>query len=167
MSTIRFIADLHFGHLNMALKRGFSSVEEHDEHIISQWNKTVQKRDVTYILGDLTMEKKTPYHLLSRLRGVKHVVLGNHDRHQDVPHLLQHVNSVSAMLKYKGFWLTHCPVHPFELERVYGNIYGHVHENIIDHPKYFCVSCENVNYTPVTFQELGIYIPAKPSKDHE
>jgi len=164
MSTIRFIADLHFGHANMAIKRGFLSPEEHDEHIIKKWNNTVSKRDVTYILGDLSMEKKSPYHLLSRLNGVKHVVLGNHDRHQDVAELLKHVHSVSGMIKYKGFWLTHCPVHPVELERVYGNIHGHVHENIINEPKYFCVSCENVDYTPRTFEELNIKIPTKTNK---
>lgn len=166
-STIRFIADLHLSHQNMAIKRGFSSIEEHDEYIIDRWNRTVSKRDVTFILGDVTMEKKSPYHLLSRLRGVKHVVLGNHDRHQDVQELLRHVNSVSGMLKYKGFWLTHCPVHPFELDRVYGNIHGHVHENVIHHPKYFCVSCENVDYTPVTFEQLGIKIPAKTITTNE
>lgn len=161
MHTIRFIADLHLSHLNMATKRGFSSIEEHDELIISNWNSVVSKRDVTYILGDLTMEKKSPYHMLSRLNGVKHVVLGNHDRRQDVPELLKHVKSVCGMIEYKGLWLTHCPVHPFELERVRGNIHGHVHENIIKHPKYFCVSCEVVNYTPVTLEQLGIINPLK------
>jgi calcineurin-like phosphoesterase family protein len=157
-STTRYIADLHLSHLNMAIKRGFSSIEEHDELIIERWNRTVSKRDVTYILGDVTMEKKSPYHMLSRLNGVKHVVLGNHDRHQDVQELLKHVHSVSGIIKHKGLWLTHCPVHPFELERVRGNIHGHVHEKIIHQPKYYCVSCENVDYTPVTLKQLGIEI---------
>jgi calcineurin-like phosphoesterase family protein len=87
MSIVRFIADLHLSHQNMATRRGFSSIEEHDEHIIAQWNSVVSKRDVTYILGDVTMEKSSPYPLLDRLNGLKHVVLGNHDRRQDVPHL--------------------------------------------------------------------------------
>mgnify|MGYP002477993094 CR=1 FL=1 len=59
MSVVRFIADLHLGHTNMAIKRGFLTVEEHDEYIITQWNSVVNKRDVTYILGDITMEKKS------------------------------------------------------------------------------------------------------------
>jgi calcineurin-like phosphoesterase family protein len=157
-STTRYIADLHLSHLSMAIKRGFSSIEEHDEIIIERWNRTVSKRDVTYILGDITMEKKSPYHMLSRLNGVKHVVLGNHDRRQDVQELLKYVTSVSGIILHKGLWLTHCPVHPFELERVRGNVHGHVHEKIIHHPKYYCVSCENVDYTPVTLKQLGIEI---------
>ena len=75
MATVRFIADLHLGHENMAKKRGFSSAEEHDEYVVEMWNSVVGKRDVTYILGDVTMEKKTSYALLERLNGIKHVVL--------------------------------------------------------------------------------------------
>jgi len=39
MSEVLFEGDLHLGHVNMAKWRGFSSVEEHDEYIIDQWNK--------------------------------------------------------------------------------------------------------------------------------
>ncbi len=176
MSTVRFIADLHLGHTNMAIKRGFATAEEHDEHIISQWNKKVSKRDVTWILGDVTMESSKSYPLLNRLNGMKKVVLGNHDRPSDVPELLKYVQAVAGMVRYKGMWLTHCPVHERELEfRVSRNIHGHIHENFVmkpkyeyglfgdmyyvedvPHDKYHCVSCEHVNYTPVTLKELGI-----------
>ena len=166
MSIVRFIADLHLGHENMAKRRGFFTVEEHDEHIIAQWNSVVDKRDVTYILGDVTMEKKSPYALLDRLNGLKHVVLGNHDRRQDVPHLLQHVESVGAMIQYKGVILTHCPIHPMELEyRFNKNIHGHIHDKqvlLLDSgfedpdPRYICVSCERVDYKPKSLEELGI-----------
>ena len=37
MSTVRFIADLHLSHTNMSIRRGFATVEEHDEHIITKW----------------------------------------------------------------------------------------------------------------------------------
>ncbi len=42
MSIVRFIADLHLGHQNMATRRGFSTVEEHDEHVIAKWNSVVK-----------------------------------------------------------------------------------------------------------------------------
>jgi calcineurin-like phosphoesterase family protein len=164
MSIVRFIADLHLGHTNMAVRRGFATVEEHDEHIIASWNSVVDKRDVTYILGDVTMEKKASYALLDRLNGVKHVVLGNHDRRQDVPHLLQHVTSVAGMIQYKGIILTHCPIHPMELEyRFPRNIHGHIHDSqvmkILDgweeiDYRYICVSCERVDYKPKSLTEL-------------
>lgn len=169
MSIVRFIADLHLGHTNMATRRGFATVEEHDEHIIAQWNSVVDKRDVTYILGDVTMEKKASYALLDRLNGVKHVVLGNHDRRQDVPHLLEHVGSVMGMKEYKGFILTHAPIHPMELEnRFPRNIHGHIHDKVVmkdiheygyyvnevPDTRYICVSCERVDYKPKSLYEL-------------
>lgn len=165
MARVFFIADLHLSHTNMALHRGFATVEEHDEHIIAKWNSVVSKRDVTYILGDVTMEKSAPYHLLDRLNGVKHVVLGNHDRRQDVKKLLEHVESVAGMIQYKGIMLTHCPIHPMELDyRFKHNIHGHIHDKVVmlDHwtnipdERYVCVSCEQVDYTPKTLEELGI-----------
>jgi calcineurin-like phosphoesterase family protein len=171
MSIVRFIADLHLSHENMAKRRGFSTIEEHDEYIIAKWNSVVNKRDVTYILGDVTMEKSSPYPLLDRLNGIKHIVLGNHDRRQDVPHLLQHVESVGAMIQYKGIILTHCPIHPMELEyRFNKNIHGHIHDKVvtkdiyefgyktdtIPDERYFCVSCERVDYLPKSLEDLGI-----------
>jgi len=171
MARVFFIADLHLSHTNMALKRGFATVEEHDEYIIEKWNSVVSKRDVTYILGDVTMEKSSPYPLLDRLNGIKHVVLGNHDRRQDVKKLLEHVESVAGMIQYKGVMLTHCPIHPMELDyRFNYNIHGHIHDkvvtkdiyeygyktNTIPDERYICVSCERVDYTPKTLEELGI-----------
>lgn len=171
MSVVRFIADLHLGHINMALKRGFNTVEDHDNHIIECWNSVVNKRDITWVLGDITMEKPTSYPLLKLLSGMKKVVLGNHDRPSDVPELMKYVQCVSGMVNYKGIWLTHCPVHPMELgHRVSRNVHGHIHEHKVMKPvyeygyrvedipddRYHCVSCENVDYTPKTLEELGI-----------
>ena len=166
MATVRFIADLHLSHTNMATRRGFSTVEEHDEHIIERWNSVVHKRDVTYILGDVTMEKSAPYALLNRLNGLKHVVLGNHDRRQDVKKLLEYVESVAGMIQYKGVILTHAPIHTRELEyRFKYNVHGHIHNNQvmkeagrmqIPDERYICVSCERVFYLPKTLEELGI-----------
>ena len=173
-SIVRFIADLHLSHANMATRRGFSTVEEHDEHIIAKWNSVVSKRDITYILGDVTMEKSAPYHLLDRLNGLKHVVMGNHDRRQDVRKLLEHVESVAGMTQHKGVILTHCPIHTSELDyRFKYNIHGHIHDKVVmktgwtdvdsgyiveqvPDERYICVSCERVDYLPKTLEELGI-----------
>ena len=171
MSTVRFIADLHLGHVNMAKTRGFSSIEEHDEHIIQKWNSIVDKRDLTYILGDVTMESAKPYPLLGQLKGRKIVVGGNHDKPSHSKELLKYVESIIGMVQYKGIFLTHCPVHPREMEyRIKHNIHGHIHNNIIEKNvylfgfklfskidrRYVCVSCEHVDYSPKTLIELGI-----------
>jgi len=171
MSIVRFIADLHLGHINMATRRGFDSVQAHDEHIIAQWNSVVHKHDITYILGDVTMEKPGSYALLDRLNGSKRVVLGNHDLSKHVPELLKHVQSVSGMVHYKGIFLTHCPIHTMELDhRVSRNIHGHIHSASVTYPvrlfgikmfdridrRYHCVSCEHVDFKPQTLKQLGI-----------
>lgn len=173
MAQVRFISDLHFDHEALAFRRQFKSAEVMNEHIISQWNKVVHKKDVTYILGDITMEKAAGYKHLDKLNGIKHVILGNHDRRQDVEKLLQYVNSVSGAIKYKRkFLLTHIPVHSTELSfRFAVNIHGHVHENTIksfkwdyitsedkevNHPKYCNVCAEVLDYTPKTLLELGL-----------
>lgn len=171
MAQVRFIADLHFNHLNEAIRRGFASEKEMNDHIISQWNKVVHKKDITYILGDVTMEKKSGYSLLDELNGVKHVLLGNHDRKQDIDELLKYVNTVAGAISYKkNFILTHIPIHISQLNKRWKiNIHGHVHldtimtfkwdyllgdEIEVPSPKYFNVSCENINYSPISLEEI-------------
>lgn len=155
MGQVHFISDPHFGHKNMANRRGFKDVHEHDEHIVKCWNEVVHKKDVVYLLGDVTMEKDN-YWILDQLKGIKNVILGNHDKKQHVKSLLNYVNSVSGMINYKGnVILTHCPIHPNELQhRFTYNIHGHVHENSIDDKRYINVSAEAVDYYPRTLEAL-------------
>ena len=172
MSQVRFISDLHFNHISMAHRRNFKDADEMNNHIIEKWNSVVNKKDVTYILGDITMEKKEGYELLNKLNGLKHVVLGNHDRRQDIPTLLNYVQSVAGMINYKKMILTHCPIHESELKYRYKyNIHGHVHENSIKtqewsyldkedkevyDKRYINVCCEVIDYTPKLLTELII-----------
>jgi calcineurin-like phosphoesterase family protein len=160
MSIVRVISDPHFGHLNMAIRRGFNDQHEMNELMVERWNSVVGKRDVTYILGDITMEKESEYYWLDSLNGIKKVILGNHDKPQHVQKLLKHVNSVAAS-KYwtvKGVGnviITHIPIHPSELEyRFKFNIHGHVHGNTIDDDRYINVSAEVIDYIPRTLEEL-------------
>jgi calcineurin-like phosphoesterase family protein len=166
MSTF-FISDLHLGHENMAIRRGFSCADEMNDHIIKCWNSVITKRDLVFILGDITMEKVRDYPILDQLKGNKTVVLGNHDEPQHVKELLKYVNKVAGMIDYKKMViLTHCPIHPSQLEFRYSyNIHGHVHENsvldiyedpkfkILD-PRYINVCAEMIDYTPVEFSKL-------------
>lgn len=174
MGNVRFIGCLHLGHENMAVKfRGFKDSHEHDEYLISQWNSVVAKRDIVYILGDISMETDEHYYKLNRLNGTKKVVLGNHDLGKHVPELLNYVDSVSGMIHYKGFWLSHAPLHPQELTFVKGNIHAHIHEmkvpnTIVDvdywcekrviksghGDKYYHVDAKVLDFKPITIEEL-------------
>lgn len=124
-----FIGCLHLGHEGVAKWRGFDSSEQHDEWLITQWNGVISKRDMVFILGDITMENNKHYYKLDMLKGDKKVVLGNHDRWQDVPSLLKYVSGVSGMVDYKGYALTHSPIHPSEIGSYIGNIHAHIHHN--------------------------------------
>lgn len=155
------ISDTHFGHKNMALYRGFSSMEEHDNHIIEKWNSVVGKKDVVYMLGDVTMEKATNYEILNKLNGVKKVVMGNHDLGKHSKKLLEYVNTVQSCVKINGVMLSHIPIHPMELGRFGKNVHGHLHSKfvkrffgLIKDKRYVNVSCEVVDYTPVELKSL-------------
>jgi calcineurin-like phosphoesterase family protein len=160
MSVVRYISDPHFGHKNMAIKRGFKDEEEMNKHIVKEWNSVVNKKDVTYILGDITMEKASQYYWLNELNGIKKVILGNHDEPQHVPELLKYVNNVAAMKylkhkKYGNIILSHAPIHPCELEYRFNiNIHGHVHENTLPDKRYINVCAEVIDYKPKLLSEL-------------
>jgi len=143
----------------MAIRRGFEDEEQMNKHIISEWNKVVSKRDVTWILGDITMEKSN-YEILNELNGIKKVILGNHDEPQHVPELLKYVNKVCAVqyVSHKEFGniiLSHIPIHPQELEYRFNiNIHGHVHRNTLSDKRYINISAEVIDYKPKLLSEL-------------
>lgn len=158
MARVFIISDLHIGHENIAKRRGFESAKEMDDLIIKNWNKVVNKNDKVFVLGDVSMEDKKVYPILESLKGQKTFILGNHCKEQGPNDLIQY-GKVAGMLKYRGYWLTHCPIHPFEL-RGLKNIHGHIHWNHVKRfglfkDKRYINACVDVNnYTPVLFEEL-------------
>ncbi|MEE1196626.1 MAG: hydrolase [Lachnospiraceae bacterium] len=77
-----YIADPHFGHENVLKfdNRPFSSVDEMDEILITQWNAVVKDTDDVYIIGDFIYKSKKPAAwYLKQLKGRKHLIQGNHD----------------------------------------------------------------------------------------
>ena len=77
-----YIADLHFGHKNVINfdRRPFADVDEMDQKLIEYWNARVSNQDDVYIVGDLCCRNEKPEEwYLSRLKGRKHLIIGNHD----------------------------------------------------------------------------------------
>lgn len=159
-NKIYVISDLHLGHERMARHRGFDVTSDMFDVIMYNWNFFVKKNDTVWILGDITMEKKAYYPLLDQLNGKKRVVLGNHDRRQDVPELLKHVDYVCSSAQVNGFILTHIPIHPTQLGRFGKNIHGHTHDKFVrkwygeKDKRYINVCAEVINYTPVEIKSL-------------
>lgn len=134
MSNIFFISDLHLGHkkiLEFSPNRGGHDEVSHSEWLVNQWNKVVTKHDLVYVLGDVCFNKE---HLkyLKMMKGKKNLVLGNHDEFP-LSIYQEYFGKIFGITKYKGFWLSHAPVHEQEL-RGKMNIHGHVHHKSITKP---------------------------------
>jgi calcineurin-like phosphoesterase family protein len=165
MSNCWLISDMHFGHANIikftrddgTWLRPFSSVEEMDEHMIDNWNRVVNAKDRVYMLGDVVIKRKS-LHVLSRLNGRKVLIKGNHDIFP-AEEYLGYVDDVRGYHVLDGMIMSHIPVHPDSLARFGCNIHGHLHyrEVVLPgekvDPRYFNVSVERINYTPISFEE--------------
>ena len=156
MAEIFFIADLHLGHTSV-LKFGrdrFSSIKEHDEYIVNTLNKTLGKRDVLWILGDVAFNQQG-LKSLERIRGIKHLVFGNHDRYLRTHHL-KIFNKINGAVSFKhDYLLTHIPVHQSCIRPRYKfNIHGHIHSDKILGKEYINVGIECIGYTPLNFEEI-------------
>jgi calcineurin-like phosphoesterase family protein len=179
--NIFLISDTHFGHEAPCSKfkrkdgsplRAFSCAAECDQYMEEQWNKTVKPNDKIYHLGDISMSKK---HLpiLERLNGEKVLIRGNHDTEKASVYL-KYFKDVRGSHQFDGLLLTHIPVHPESLARWGFNVHGHLHANIVSmmnfgpnseyeplipDPRYFCVSVENIGYTPISLEQVKKHKP--------
>src|ERR1041385_2370587 len=149
MSTIYLISDTHFGHsniLNFKLDDGtpmrpFETVQEMDEYMVYKWNDVVRPQDHVYHLGDVTMNA-AGLGILSRLRGHKRLVRGNHDIYKTKMYL-QYFDEIYGVRVLDDLILSHMPLHPESVKERWTNVHGHLHNNVpANHfgPKYFNVS---------------------------
>lgn len=81
MSEIWVVSDCHFRHNKPFLyePRGFTSIDEHDETIVKNWNSVVKEEDWVINLGDLCLSDTNgaiPY--IQRLKGHQIWIRGNH-----------------------------------------------------------------------------------------
>lgn len=161
MSLVYFISDLHLGHKNILNFSGEyregSTVEEHDQILKEKWNSVVRKRDTVYTLGDIAFSQQKLKWFGEEFNGNKILVRGNHDK-MHIRNYLQCFSDIHGVTKYKGYWLSHAPIHPDEL---YGkkNIHGHTHfkvmqDNGIVDERYINVSIEMLNGYPKTLDQL-------------
>ena len=159
-----FIADLHFGDtpVRRGMRKEFESDEEHNDIIHNNILSEGFTQKTLWLLGD-TFTKPSEFWRLEEYR-LKYqmvmVVLGNHC-HTGLPrYALQFKNvNVFGVVQKFGLWLTHVPVPDYELNR--GNcIHGHLHSKRVmdrafdEDDRYFCVSCENIDYKPISLAEI-------------
>ena len=81
--TIFMTSDTHFSHRNiihLGEGRPFSSIEEHDEALVENWNSKVRPDDTVIHLGDVAFgHREETLKTIDRLNGYKILIPGNHD----------------------------------------------------------------------------------------
>lgn len=156
MPNTFFIGDTHFGHANIIKfeknARPFATIEEHDEALVENWNKVVKAKDIVWHLGDFAFGA-AKVDIAGRLNGDKRLVMGNHD-HYPSELYLRYFTKLYGAVSYKMMLLTHLPVAPPQLERWSVNVHGHMHSFNMEDPRYINVSAEQINYTPISFEDV-------------
>lgn len=158
-SEIWFVSDTHFFHSNILKFTGddgkrvrpeFSSTEEMNEHMVERWNSVVKPGDKVYHLGDVSFRYDRPFReLMARLQGQKRLILGNHDIIKGTT-LTDYFKKVSLwrLFKDEEFLCTHIPCRLDQLRKARVNVHGHIHQNIMDDPRYINLCVEHHDYTP-------------------
>ena len=169
MANVFFTADNHFGHANVIRfqNRPFASVDEMDEAMVAKWNSKVKACDRVYVIGDLLYRSQNAPDILRRLKGKKHLIVGNHDgswmRQVD---LSDYFESVDKYLEVSdglhGLLLCHYPLLCWPHEKRTYMVHGHIHDDtsfdfwpmIAKRDRLLNAGADINGYEPVTFDEL-------------
>lgn len=166
MPNIFITADHHFGHKNIlkyqARTRPFDSVDVMNEQLIERHNKVVKKKDIVYFVGDFAfMPAEQIKGILSRLNGIKFLVLGNHDRQIRKGDFSEYFNWVKEYAEIsidgKHCVLFHYPI--FSWNRMHHgayHFYGHTHGQIpnLYHGRAMDVGVDTNNMYPHNMREI-------------
>jgi calcineurin-like phosphoesterase family protein len=165
MVDIWFSSDRHWTHkgsLNWLRDDGrkvrpeFDDVEQMDEYMLHQHNACVKPQDRFYDLGDVAWDAvKFDTYIAPRLNGSKRLNPGNHDDLKD-QRIIRHYKKVVLwrLFKDEGFICTHLPLRDDSMRNAYMNVHGHIHEKVIDNPRYMNVGVEQNNYKPYHMDEI-------------
>ena len=111
--TVWYTADLHLGHEMVAEYRGFKSAHGHDKAILEAYNDKVGEKDTVYIVGDLSLwgpeHKGHIERALNRMKGKKHLILGNHDKLKPFDYVEMGIISVHTALEVRAETQEHVP----------------------------------------------------------
>lgn len=171
MSKIFLISDHHFGHENIltflrkdgSRLRDFPTMKIMNEYMIHCWNEVVKPEDKVYHLGDVTFSNRF-LPIMENLHGTKVLIKGNHDNLK-ISQYAQYFKDIRAYHVLDRIVLAHVPIHPDSLARWKGQVHGHTHANNLEDERYFNVSVENVNYTPVAFEQIREYFDSERGRE--
>ena len=174
--NVFFTSDTHFGHSNIIKfsHRPFSSIEEHDETLIENWNKVVPKKGIVYHLGDVGWGNHDYLRdVLNRLNGRIVLVIGNHDwknivkQHAD--RFVFMTQQINMQINKQKVILNHYPLLCYAgtyREKPTWQLYGHVHSGPLSttgldndrltmcFPTQYDVGVDNNDFAPVSFLKI-------------
>jgi len=173
------IGDTHFYHKNIIeyCNRPFKNEIEMNEYIIDKWNSKVSNNDIIFHLGDFGIgwdknfkSKRECYkNLMSKLKGKKYLIRGNHDSETRSFYLDIGFEEVYNYYIFDKYLLVHYPleINEFLNEKEKNFIYslkqfeklgftiihGHTHNRNTKLKNHINVSVENINYEPLFIKE--------------
>ena len=156
MQNIYCIGDHHFGHENIIeyVDRPFDDIEEMDNYMINSWNKVIDKDDIVYHHGDMFFcNRDRQFEIAKQLNGHIIIIKGNHDSETHKRYMDLGFEAVfnNPVILEKDIILSHWPV-----KTNLFNVHGHIHNNIWEDEKHLNVSCEQINYKPLSLNEIKI-----------
>ena len=167
-----FTSDLHLRHENIIRfsNRPFSTLDEMNRTLVDNWNSRVTERDDVFVLGDMFYRKKEGVEeILKKLKGRKHLIIGNHDYSwmKNIELIKYFVETETLLvLKEEGRVMTLCHYPIMSWPHMYHGsycIFGHIHNNannadywplIESNPYLLNAGVDVNNFYPVTFEEL-------------
>jgi len=146
MNKIWLSSDYHFQHDREFIykPRGFNSVDEMNNTIITNHNNIVDNYDDVYLLGDLMLggpdKMDTGLEMIRALNGRLHLVRGNHDTdkrweaYSKLPNVVEQQNAIYLNYHKYHFYMSHYPTITSNLEKeslhqCTINLYGHTHQH--------------------------------------
>lgn len=183
-------SDPHFYHKNIVKftvddkgtkLRPWDDAEQMTEDMIGWYNELVDEGDRVYILGDVAFSAKHMVAAVSRLKGRKCLIPGNHDPSQ-MRKYFHLFDDVRGYVQRQGFIMSHIPIHPGSMGRWKVNIHGHLHANSVkqglyidpsliaegerttefDDTRYYCACVERTNFRPKLLDDILTEVGLKP-----
>ncbi len=168
-----YTSDNHFCHAKIIeyCKRPFANVGEMNAEMVRRWNEIVTPEDEVYHLGDFAFGPVEAIgHFLAKLNGKVFIVLGNHDRKQQIMERYFGYGRVFKELMIRdcdmALYLSHKPnVRYKEVMGFVGNtptehvsadfhLHGHLHEKQKRLGDTINVGVDQWDFRPVTLTQL-------------
>ena len=183
-----FTSDTHFGHARILelSQRPFDSVEAMNDAIVERAHAAgITATDELWVLGDLAMgDFATSMQWAARLPGIKHLVVGNHEKHFDEPKqhrfdryeqayidagFTVHHGHVELTIDGRQLLTSHFPyfgdsqdndrhVHARPEDRGLPLLHGHIHEVRHIDGRMFNVGVDVNDFTPVTPEQVSAWL---------